>query len=269
MTIEEQVSKGLEIIGNQRQELGEIIKQAAETGETIAGFERLKRWKGRTIRLLADEVHPGEAKKLSNKRKSSVIMGQPLRNLVDEAGMYDSFLTALAEELEKHPEDVIAIPIPASKTAIEVEAPSPESTNAVFVIHGHDELNLLRLKEFLRERWGLEPVVMFGEPGRGRTLIEKFEDEAQRSSFALALMTPDDLIQVGDGTYAQARPNVIFELGWFYGRLGRERVCILFKEGTRLHSDLDGISRIEFQDDVRKKIGEIEKELLAAGILTD
>lgn len=68
-------------------------------------------------------------------------------------------------------------------------------------------------------------------------------------------------------SYSQARPNVIFELGWFYGRLGRSRVCILFQEGSKLHSDLDGVLRIQFRESVEEKLGEIEKELKAAGLL--
>jgi len=74
-------------------------------------------------------------------------------------------------------------------------------------------------------------------------------------------------IHIHGKEYAQARPNVIFELGWFYGRLSRERVCILFKEGTKIHSDLDGISRIQFQDSVLEKAVEIERELVSSGVL--
>ena len=62
----------------------------------------------------------------------------------------------------------------------------------------------------------------------------------------MAIITPDDVIQTEDGEYSQGRPNVIFELDWFCGRLGRERVVILLQQGTRLHSDLDGVGRILF-----------------------
>ena len=120
----------------------------------------------------------------------------------------------------------------------------------------------------MRDRWGLEPVVLSGEPGRGRTLIEKFEQEAQRAVFALALMTPDDLVGAGGSEYAQARPNVVFELDWFYGRLGRSRVCIVLKESTKIHSDLDGISRIQFRETVNEVIDQLERELIDAGVLT-
>ena len=105
------------------------------------------------------------------------------------------------------------------------------------------------------------------EPGKGRTIIEKFEDEAQRATFAFAILTPDDFVSIDGKEYSQARPNVIFELGWFYGRLGRDRVCILFKEGTKIHSDLDGISRIQFRDSVLEKAVEIERELVSSGVL--
>lgn len=75
------------------------------------------------------------------------------------------------------------------------------------------------------------------------------------------------MINISDAQYPQARPNVIFELGWFYGRLGREKVCILFKKGTKMHSDLDGISRIEFNNLINEKVIEdIRKELKEAGL---
>jgi predicted nucleotide-binding protein len=86
--------------------------------------------------------------------------------------------------------------------------------------------------------------------------------------YAFVLLTPDDQIATPDGQYTQARPNVVFELGWFHGRLGRSQVVILFKKGTKLHSDLEGISRIEFAESVEEKLIDIERELKAAGLLS-
>lgn len=180
--------------------------------------------------------------------------------------MYRGFLLSLKEEIENYPNEVFKTPVSAG--SIEVSTiPSPPASGAVFIVHGHDELNLLRLKELLKDRWKLEPIVLQSQPGKGRTLIEKFEEEAQRVAFALALFSPDDFVAKPGDMYGQARPNVAFELGWFYGRLGRERVCILFKKGTKIHSDLDGISRIEFSESVSEKVVEIERELLSLGIL--
>jgi predicted nucleotide-binding protein len=80
-------------------------------------------------------------------------------------------------------------------------------------------------------------------------------------------MTPDDQVFSRSGEAQQARPNVIFELGWFYGRLGRSRVCILSKRGTAIHSDLSGIVRVEFIENIQEAIAGIEGELRRAGLI--
>jgi predicted nucleotide-binding protein len=254
-------------ISQQRTELRQIVERAERDGDFDGAHERLKRWKDRTVRVVQDQVHTREAQRLAKKRKGGFVMGEPLRNLIDEAQIYDAFLLALSEEIASHPEQVLEAPGPAPSGVPTAVAPQPGASNAVFIIHGHDELNLLKLKEELRHRWGFEPIVLSRGPGKGRTIIEKFEEEAQRAVFALALFTPDDFVSVEGDEYSQPRPNAIFELGWFYGRLGRNRVCILFKVGTRIHSDLDGISRIEFRESIAERIGEIERELLGAGVL--
>ena len=40
---------------------------------------------------------------------------------------------------------------------------------------------------------------------------------------------------------AQARQNVVFEAGYFIGRLGRENVAILVDKGIEIPSDLQGV----------------------------
>jgi hypothetical protein len=120
---------------------------------------------------------------------------------------------------------------------------TPES-RTVFIVHGHDQVNLLRLDRLLKDRFGLTPVILMEHASEGQTIIEKFERVATEAAFCFVLMTPDDQIKTGQGDVTQARPNVIFEMGWFYGRLGRARVCILSKRGTSMHSDLSGIVRI-------------------------
>jgi predicted nucleotide-binding protein len=137
----------------------------------------------------------------------------------------------------------------------------------VLVIHGRDELNLLRLKELLRDRFHLVPVLLNDQPARGHTIIEKFEEQAAAVDFAIALMTPDDQVQFEKKRYRQARTNVHFELGWIYRCLGRPRVCILVMKGTNLPSDLHGINRIDFGESVHEVAHQLESELESAGIL--
>lgn len=260
------IKTAMRVVAEQLQALNELVKKSVEEKDHQSGFERLHRWKVRTIELLSKHVHPNEGNRLAEKRKSSFSLGNPLRNLVDEADMYNGFLIALGENLTDDPAHILDAPMPSANPPA---APTVENadSNVIFIIHGHDELNLLRLKEIVRDRWKLDPVVLAKQAGKGRTLIEKFEDEAKRACFALALLTPDDIVTCENSEYAQARPNVIFELGWFYGRLRRDRVAIVFKKGTKIHSDLDGISRIEFNDSVDEVVPEIERELLEIGVL--
>ena len=147
------------------------------------------------------------------------------------------------------------------------QASSPPTGNNVFIIHGHDEANTLRLRILLKEHFGLNPILMTRNPGMSRALLEKFEDVASTCSMAFAVITPDDEIVNHGIAYFQARPNVVFEAGWFVGRLGIPHVCLLLKEGTNVQSDIDGISRIHFRDNIEEKVLEIQRELEAVGIL--
>lgn len=172
------------------------------------------------------------------------------------------FINKLILEIERFPGEI-------SRESKNKDTKATPKGNKVFIVHGHDETNLYKLKDLLKDRYKLECIIMKFQAGKGRTLIEKFEQEAGDAGFAFILMTPDDLVEIPGKKeqYAQARPNVIFELGWFHGKLGRNRVCILFKKGTQIHSDLAGVSRIEFNESVEEKVLEIEQELRAAGLI--
>lgn len=141
------------------------------------------------------------------------------------------------------------------------------NTKNVFIIHGHDELNTRRLSDLLRDDFELNPIAIFLKPGMSRSIVEKFEDEARFCSFAFALFTKDDLIVKDEEKYYQARPNVIFESGWFLGRLGISRIILLLQNGTNLHSDLHGILRIQFEKNITEKYPEIKSELKAAKLV--
>ena len=247
-------------------DLTSIVNEVRQSGDFDKAYEDLKRWKGRVINYLYINISQIEAENLKNKSKSSFIMGEPYENLVDEINMYRAFIISLAGEIKNHPDEVIIQKKNESKPVLE-EKHTQNNSKTVFIIHGHDEINLLRLKELLREKWHLEPLVLKGEADTGRTLIEKFEQEAQRASFAIALLSADDKIQNSKEEYFQARPNVIFELGWFYGRLGRNKVCILSKKGIKIHSDLKGIMRKDFENTVEEKFDELESELRKAGLI--
>jgi len=137
----------------------------------------------------------------------------------------------------------------------------------VFIIHGRDEAKWRELKDILEREFKLTPVILSEKPDTGRTVIEKFEKYAKSCSCAVAIFTPDDEVVSNGEKYLQARPNVIYELGWFCGYLGREKVILLLKEGTTIFSDFGGIVQKRFVKCVAEKANEIRKDLEQMNIL--
>src|SRR5260370_22453937 len=116
-----------------------------------------------------------------------------------------------------------------------------EAGRSVFIVHGRDEGRKEAVARFLNTL-DLKPVILHEQASRGRTLIEKFEAHAD-VSFAVVILTGDDS---GGPTGSESlrprgRQNVVFELGYFVGRLGRKKVCTLYEEGVEIPSDFSGI----------------------------
>lgn len=140
----------------------------------------------------------------------------------------------------------------------------------VFVIHGRDEAKWRELKDILKSEFRLNPIVLSEQPDAGcTTVIEKFEHYAQICSYAIAVFTPDDEVKSCEDIYLQARPNVIYELGWFCGRLGRSGTMLLLKDGTSLFSDFGGIIQKCFAQNISEKVIEIKRDLVAAGVIDE
>jgi predicted nucleotide-binding protein len=159
-------------------------------------------------------------------------------------------------------------PAVSGSFVMESRASIVPATKNVFIIHGRDETNQLRLSKMVREDFKLAPVVLLDKPGRSAPTIDKFEQHARTCSYAIALFTADDKVMSKSGEqYWQPRPNVIFETGWFVSRLGRERVLILLQEGVKIYSDFDGVNRIQFRDDVDDKFRAIRAELEASNLI--
>lgn len=138
----------------------------------------------------------------------------------------------------------------------------------VFIIHGSDEAKWRELKDIFQSEFRLNPIVLQEQADIGKTLIEKFEHYANTCAYAIAIFTPDDEVLDKNGEkYLQSRPNVIYELGWFCGRLGRKNVMLLLKEGTSIFSDFGGIVQKRFSKNVSEKISEIRNDLIECGIL--
>ena len=148
-------------------------------------------------------------------------------------------------------------------------APAPDRTGAIFLVHGRDEGRKEEVARWL-EHVGLEPVVLHERPNADRTIIEKFSEEASGVGYAVVLATDDDEgRQRGAPEFEpRARQNVILELGFFLGRLGRERVSVLRSPAVELPSDYQGVLYIELDSRGAWKL-ELARELQTAGLSID
>ena len=124
------------------------------------------------------------------------------------------------------------------------------ATNEIFIVHGHDE----EMKQSIArtvEKLDLNPIILHEQPNKGRTVIQKFSDHSN-VSFAIVLLSPDDMayskVDGPEKIKSRARQNVILEMGYFLGKLGPERVVIIYKtDGNfELPSDYDGVIYIPY-----------------------
>jgi len=142
----------------------------------------------------------------------------------------------------------------------------------IFIVHGHDG-GVKHEVARLVERLDLQPIILHEQPNRGQTIIEKLEDYSEKLEvgYAVIILTPDDVGGVAEETprlKPRARQNVVFELGYFMGKLGRGRVCALHSEGVELPSDYDGVLYIKLDKFGAWKL-ELAKEIKAVGFDVD
>jgi predicted nucleotide-binding protein len=175
-----------------------------------------------------------------------------------------SKLESIVERLELYPEPGVVC-----AAGVEVEVEAAIDVSKIFVVHGHDDGGREGVARFL-EKIGLTAIILAEQPNRGRTIIEKFVDCAREVGFAVVLLTPDDLggTAADEAQKSRARQNVIFELGYFVGSLGRGRACLLRKGEVEIPSDLYGVVYTTMDSGNGWKI-ELARELKAAGFAFD
>lgn len=102
----------------------------------------------------------------------------------------------------------------------------PADSESIFVVHGHDGEVKNAVARFITTL-GLRPIILDEQANQGMTVIEKFEAHSN-VGFAVVLLTPDDRGGLPTETpRPRARQNVVLELGFFVGALGRDRVCAI------------------------------------------
>ena len=214
----------IEMLRKQVEDLESILWRADEDNDWETALARVNRWRDRTTKLISEQVHLDEAEKLSN-------LSTP-QSVVKQVDKFRSFLSALIEALEDHPEVDLGIPQPDApqgvEMAIEALPARAKDTRKVFVVHGRNEKARKALFDFLRsidlhpQEWS----EWVHETGHGSPYVGNVLKEGFKVAQAfVVLMTPDDEARLriplqGDNEppyetdlTPQPRPNVIFEAG--------------------------------------------------------
>ena len=142
-------------------------------------------------------------------------------------------------------------------------------SNKIFIVHGKDNELKETVARFI-EQIDFSPIILHEQSNKGKTIIEKFED-CSDVGFAVVLMTPDDIgynTQTPDEKKSRARQNVVFELGYFIGKLGRTRVAAIVKGDIEIPTDISGIVYIGVDGGGAWKFA-LAKEIKAAGYNID
>ncbi len=160
--------------------------------------------------------------------------------------------------------------IPPQEVVSNDKAKKDLDLTEVFLVHGRNSVTRSKVKDQLHE-WDLRVTTLAAKPGT-LTLAEELEDKASSAGYAVVLATPDDEGRTKedfrgknetDDLNPRARENVVYELGWFHSRLGRDRVCVVTVDHQEIvPSDLKGTKVVSLdRDDWREQL---RRNLLAA-----
>jgi predicted nucleotide-binding protein len=142
-------------------------------------------------------------------------------------------IKSLEEQLEEHSANP-----PVNQTP--PETPRLPSRK-VFIVHGHEGEPREAVSGFLR-KIDFIPVILHEQSNQGRTIVEKFE--------------------------AHAELDVILEIGYFIGKLGRQNVCAMKLGDLEIPSDIIGVVWTPFDAHGAWKTA-LAKELRDAGHAID
>lgn len=230
---------------------------------------RYQNWYDYNVTLLESIFSTSEiSDKYTGKGRGAIVaVSQKIPTLSDSVKDFKKRVQEQINKLRSIKKQLELYNEPEEKIVAKKVGTKKSSSNKIFIVHGRDARTKGAVDRFLK-RLKLKPVILHTKPNMGRTIIEKFEAYAD-VEYAIILLTPDDVGgEKSEGVKPElkkrARQNVVFEHGFFIGKLGRERVCALRGEDVELPSDMSGILYITIDEQKIWKIS-LAKELRAAG----
>lgn len=147
-----------------------------------------------------------------------------------------------------------------------------QENKKVFIVHGRNT-NMRDKVSSLLGRLKLDYVILESEHNSGATVIEKFLRNAEDCRYAVILFSADDIGKLDSelaATKHRTRQNVVLELGYFLGSVGRKNIIILHETGKEIEkpTDFDGIVYEPF-DEYGAWKAKLIKEMRISGMYID
>jgi predicted nucleotide-binding protein len=263
-------SKLSEIIETGRELFNRSITNVPELEKNQKDFYSWEDYNSEYLKQVFNNENNQYKKAYDNTNNFDIYLGngdyspnQKLKELKDDISNKVTFLERLLDKVDLL-KSAVEKPLPKVITSKTVDS---NNTN-IFIVHGH---NLAVQESVARtlQKLGLNPIILSEQPNAGNTIIEKFEANSD-VGFAVILLTDDDegKSKTDIDLKNRARQNVILELGYFIGRIGRKRVLPLHSEGVELPSDIHGLSFIPIDKADTWKFA-LVRELKEAGYNVD
>jgi predicted nucleotide-binding protein len=164
---------------------------------------------------------------------------------IDEAA---TKLDALVEKLDSNVQ-ALEGQQPADKNPSPAEAPS--GGGRVFVVHGRDDGVKETVTRFL-DKMDLKPVLFHDRQQEGETALDRLGDQEKGPhAFAVFALTTEDLAGSNpsrQGEVSAPSRSMLFDLGFFLGSLGRERVIALRSGNGPSPLDYYGVRTLPLDD---------------------
>ena len=133
-----------------------------------------------------------------------------------------------------------------------------ETKKRVFISHGRSK-EWYKIQTYLEKDLGIPSMELAQEPHLGRTVLQKLNEESDKCSVALIVMTGDDVTSENE---TRARENVMHEIGYFQGKFGLGNVILLHEDDVSIPSNIHGVGYIPFpKDTAEATLGAITREL--------
>jgi predicted nucleotide-binding protein len=254
-----------------RKEAARLLLEAIERGQQIAAHadgirdeQTFTEWAAEATRwrkyavAAVHSISAGDALEEELRaatRRVIHVLGGPPESIGERLDRRRSDLLAEINVLKSVVERLPVLPEPSNAggaSASIAGASDLASETDVFIVHGRQTDSAEIVARFI-EHLDLHAIILDEQPNRGATLIEKIEQNTAAVAFAVVLMLADDWARGPDDDAFpeapnRARQNVVLELGYFVGKIGRQRVVALMAPGVEKPSDIHGLAYVPFDD---------------------